>query len=320
MFAENESLLCSRGMKLDMAPEHFGELRSSHDSLKDCEELHRRMAQDGYLFLPGLLNTEDISLARLEILNRLEKLGYTQPGYPLAEGVAKEGFDIPRTESLVLNNNSLEKVLYSGPMMDFYEYFLGGEVRHYDYTWLRTKSSEAKSTTQPHCDVVYMGRGTQNLYTSWTPLQDIPLKQGGLICLENSHKHEELQSTYGQLDVDKYCSNNEESQFVKSGMKVDEYQLWKNFNPIRVKEGSYSDDPIAVGQEIGGRWLSANYQAGDVLVFHINLMHAALDNETHLIRISSDSRYQLACENIDERWVGDTPVGHGPESKIGMIC
>ena len=46
--------------------------------------------------------------------------------------------------------------------------------------------------TPPHMDVVYMGRGTKNLFTSWTPLGDVPLEMGGLIILENSHKHKRI--------------------------------------------------------------------------------------------------------------------------------
>ena len=146
------------------------------------------------------------------------------------------------------------------------------------------------------------------------------------MLLENSHRHEELQSTYCQLDVDRYCSNNQEATFVKSGMKTDastlpeRIRLWEKLWPERVKGGAYSEDPVATRQELGSRWLSTNYKAGDVLIFHMKTMHAALDNQTRQLRISSDSRYQLASETIDERWVGEVPIGHGPGAKKEMIC
>ena len=52
-----------------------------------------------------------------------------------------------------------------------------------------------------------MGRGTTDLYTSWTPLGDIDRRLGGLIVLEGSHRLDDLKRTYGKTDVDTYCEN-----------------------------------------------------------------------------------------------------------------
>jgi len=49
-------------------------------------------------------------------------------------------------------------------------------------------------------------------------------------------------------------------------------------------------------------------------------VHTSLDNGANAIRLSTDTRYQLASEPIDERWVGEKPIGHGPQAKKGMIC
>jgi len=43
-----------------------------------------------------------------------------------------------------------------------------------------------------------MGRGTFNLYTSWTPIGDVPLELGGLMILENSHCQKEILRAYLQ--------------------------------------------------------------------------------------------------------------------------
>ena len=37
----------------DMSPAGIGALRNSTDAIDDRQELHCRMARDGYLFLPG---------------------------------------------------------------------------------------------------------------------------------------------------------------------------------------------------------------------------------------------------------------------------
>jgi len=57
-----------------------------------------------------------------------------------------------------------------------------------------------------------------------------------------------------------------------------------------------------------------------VLIFSMYTMHASLDNQTNRVRISTDTRYQLAADPIDGRWIGETPIAHGEEAKIGMIC
>jgi len=55
-------------------------------------------------------------------------------------------------------------------------------------------------------------------------------------------------------------------------------------------------------------------------VFCMNLMHSSSDNQTDRVRLSSDSRYQLASEPQDTRWIGEDPPKHGIRAKEGMIC
>ena len=68
------------------------------------------------------------------------------------------------------------------------------------------------------------------------------------------------------------------------------------------------------------RWLTTDYQLGDLLVFGMYTMHASMDNHTNRLRLSTDTRYQLASEPVDERWIGEEPIAHGPEAKKGIIC
>ena len=84
--------------------------------------------------------------------------------------------------------------------------------------------------------------------------------------------------------------------------------------------GWLSQNPVKLRANLGGRWLTAQYRAGDLLTFTMKTIHAGIDNASDRIRLSSDSRYQLASEAIDERWIGENPIAHGPEGKRGMIC
>jgi ectoine hydroxylase-related dioxygenase (phytanoyl-CoA dioxygenase family) len=192
-------------------------------------------------------------------------------------------------------------------MMNFFEHFLGGPALHFDFTWLRAKAPGPNTATHPHCDIVYMSRGTKQLYTAWTPLGDVPYELGGLMILEGSHRKVEILGEYWDFDVDTYCVDN------RSDAPHDAWS-WS------ASGGAFSKDAIGVREQIGGRWLSNEYSIGDVLIFSVFTLHASMDNRTNRVRLSTDSRYQLATESADERWMGAEPIAHGPEAKVGMIC
>ena len=303
------------GEKVDTSPAAFGELCDSHDTLGDAEELRRRMERDGYLFLPGLLKRDEVREARLEVLRRLDALGYIDREHPLEDGVARPGLETASMPELAKDNAALRRVLYDGPMMRFHEAFFGGPVRHFDFTWFRAKAPGPTTATFPHYDVVFMGRGTKRLLTTWTPLGDIPREMGGLVILENSHRLEQVKAGYGTLDVDTYCENTAEREMMESGETA-----WDKLWAERVQDGAYTKDAVSLQRELGLRWLMADYRMGDVLVFGMYTMHASLDNQTGRFRLSSDSRYQPASEPADERWIGAEPIGHGREGKRPLIC
>jgi hypothetical protein len=308
----SKEALSFKGQPLDTTGRSFGELRASTDALDDVGELHGRFKADGYIYLPGLLDRETLLAARLIMLESLADLDFVDLDYPLSEGVAKREITVSAMEMkrLSKNNELLRQALFAGPMISFYERFLGGPIRPLDFTWCRVKSSAAESATSPHYDIVFMGRGTKNLHTSWTPLGDIPRQMGGLMILENSHRQQEIKATYGQSDVDVYCTNWPDAAEIESGQK-----RWQGTG-----SGTYSADAVALREQLNSRWLTTDYQLGDLLVFSMYTMHASMDNHTNRLRLSTDTRYQLAAEPVDERWIGEDPIAHGPEAKKGIIC
>ena len=318
--------LTYQGNPLGSSLGDFAPLRRSDDALHDTEALWERMGEDGYLFLPGLLNIEEVRAARLEVMTRLSEIGALDPDHPVIDGVASEkeidpaatGPFMPRMAN---DNPPLDKVIHEGPLMDFFARFLGGPPLHFDYTWFRCKRPGITHTTNPHCDIVYMGRGTKQLYTAWIPYGDVPLQMGELMVLERSHLNAELKASYGSSDVDAYCSEGEADAVVEAAkregrnLKQDEREAlrWNS-------SGSYSKDAIATRAELGGRWLTTDYAMGDALIFSMYTMHSSSDNHTDRLRISSDTRYQLASDPVDDRWMGDDPTAHGIRAKRGMIC
>lgn len=295
----------SCGHKLDPEDSALGSLRSSCNASSDRGLLEHHMAEDGYLFLRGCLEKDEVLAARRCVLQQLADAGQLDPSAPLMAGKPKPGATLSFQPELAQKNNPpLQHLLYhpQGNLMRFFSSFLGGEVRHFDFTWLRCISPGP--ATPSHCDIVYMGRGTHKLYTAWVPLGDSSFDMGGLMVLEGSHKNTRLQNTYGKRDVDSYCSNRpEDSARTATGLN-----------------GWLSDNPNKIRHSLGGRWLTAEYSAGDMVVFCMDLVHGGADNRSDRLRISSDSRYQLASEPVDERWVGENPPGHGSAGKRGRIC
>jgi len=299
------------GRLLDTDPSCFGLLNCSAEFMDDTDALRARLAEDGYLYLPGLLDRDDVLAARRSILARMRSANMLHPDHPLMDGVAKPGRRGDFTPALAKDNPQVHHMAYAGPMMQFFEKFLGGPVRHFDYTWLRTKSPGAGHVTNPHCDIVYMGRGTKNLFTAWTPLGDVPFEMGGLMIMERSKHRADVLGDYWKLDVDHYCTNKDEAEGIESGRKS-----WEDAK----QGGSFNPDALALREHLGERWLSSEYSVGDVLIFSMFTLHASSDNQTDRFRLSTDTRYQLASEPADERWIGEDPIAHGVEAKIGMIC
>src|SRR5579859_3677761 len=295
------------GNPLELDEFSLGPLRSSSGFVDDVEALHQRMEEDGYLYLPGYLNREEVLAARKSLLDHLMKEGALDPGHPVEEGVVKHGTQFAFRPDLAHQNPDLQRLLYGERMINFYNLFLGGPVRHYDFTWLRALTPDSRGA-HPHCDIVYMGRGTRRLFTAWTPLGDIPLEMGGLIILEKSHLNPKVSLKYLERDVNDYCSN---------GPKAADYQKG---NWWEIWDGSISKNAALLRKRLGGRWLTAEFKAGDLLTFGMSTIHAGLDNQSSRLRLSSDSRYQLASEPVDERWVGENPIAHGTAGHRSRIC
>lgn len=295
--------LFSCGHQLDEA--HLGLMRETSVALS-AESLCGQIQDDGYILLRGLLDPLKVLAARRRVLEQLDAAGQLDPGAPLMEGKFRPGADIYyfRPELAQKDNAELQELLYApdGELMQFFARFLGGEVLHYDFTWLRCLTKGPG--TASHCDIVYMGRGTRSLYTAWVPLGRADFETGGLCVLEGSHRNERLQQTYCKRDVDSYCENRPDDKALKS---------YGN-------NGWLSDDPNKIRRQLGNRWLVAEYEPGDAVVFCMDLVHGGLDNLSDRLRLSSDSRYQLASEPVDERWVGENPPGHSAAGKRGRIC
>ena len=132
--------------------------------------------------------------------------------------------------------------------------------------------------TGAHVDWVYMGHGTSNLLTCWVPVGDIPVEMGTLAVCEGSHRLPEfarLRETYEKMD-------------------------WERDNLDG--SGWFTDDPAEITHLFGGQWKTADFAAGDILLFGMATVHMSTPNTTRQVRISADVRWQPAAEPVDPRY------------------
>jgi ectoine hydroxylase-related dioxygenase (phytanoyl-CoA dioxygenase family) len=267
--------------EMELPGRYLGELREANAILSDREALRARMEEEGYLLIRGLFERERVLEARRQLVEVLAREGALDPDHPEMDAVVAPGQrgSFRGGDNDMTRSPAFRSLVESEAIMGFFERFLGGEPLTYSYKWLRVTGPG--SNTGAHYDVVYMGRGTHNLYTCWTPIGDVPYELGPLALLVGSHRFERVKETYGRMDVDRDHVT-----------------------------GSFSNDPIELVDTFGGQWRTAEFRAGDVLIFGMFTMHGSLNNTSNRFRISSDTRYQLKDEPVDDRWIGRKPKAH----------
>ena len=278
--------ISSHGIELNPADPGFGELRNAMEIVDDRAALQARMREDGYLFFRGLLDRDLVLRARHEILLKYAVIGEIDPEKPLMDAIAAADTAIGRVNlrafsECVRSGIEYERIVLNPRLLGIHGHLLGGDVHAFDFRWPRfVRPGEACGF---HYDGPYMMRGTDRIFSSWIPLGDVSRSEGALILLEGSHRQEALLKTYARKDAD------------------------------RDRSPWLGTDPIKLQARYGGRWLSTDFEAGDVLCFTMHTLHGALDNNSPVgrCRLSSDTRYQCADEPRDERWNGVDPIAHG---------
>ncbi len=260
----------------------LGELRSSFVS-EDMAVLHERMQADGYLLMRGLIPRDKVLAGRSAILHHMHEKQALTPGTPVLEGVMPREGRRPRMmrSDGIVYHPAVQHVLEATELFDFFGRYFEAEAGTFAYKWMRAVGNE--EYTGAHYDFVYMGRGSGRLHTVWIPFGDITVEHGTLCVCEGSNHLPEfapIRDTYGRLDVDR-----------------DHVDGW------------FTREPMDIVEEFGGRWLTSNFSAGDVILFGMHTMHASTTNLTNRYRLSCDVRFQPAHEPMDERWMPNG-IGH----------
>lgn len=156
------------------------------------EELRARAQQDGYLFVPGLLDAERVLAVRRRVLDVCTRFGWLVDG---SDGVARDGVRLgaydedwvamqrevtPSPEFAALGGD--QRVL--GVLESIFEEPVRGGV---GAVCRVTSPAAGDLATPPHQDHHFITR-TDAFWTVWIPLGDCPQRQGGLAVLPGSHR------------------------------------------------------------------------------------------------------------------------------------
>ena len=267
----------------------------------DWPALRARLARDGYLYLPGLIDARKTRAARQPALKFLARRGLladaapTQPAPP--GGDADDGGQQlwwraamrPGAEGMTLSGcrpathaPAAIAVLEGAELNALFRGLFDGEPFTYDTKWMRCVGKG--EATGAHSDAYFFRAATHpGLLVCWTPLHDVPLRMGPLAVCPGTHllpgfdapSPDELPASFYAL-MDGGGAGAGAGGGGGGGMGV----------------GDGSASPAAGP---GPPWLSGDFAAGDVLVFDGRLVHASLRNTTDEFRISSDTRWQPAA-------------------------
>jgi len=130
-----------------------------------------------------------------------------------------------------------------------------------------------------HYDFPFFAGGSDFVHTVWIPLGDVSISEGPLVTVEGSHRFSDLVQPIQQQGYNA-ASPNETLQQVAYQQEA-------------------ASDPLEFVRSRQTRLLTTNFEAGDVMVFSMLMMHGSLDNHSELgrVRLSCDVLYQLSSSS-----------------------
>jgi hypothetical protein len=160
----------------------------------DGPELARRMKRDGYLFVRGLLPSEPLESLRMQFLEIGAANGWVSTQVPIEEGVADlTGFCVePEPKYMevyeqIYRIQGFHALPHHPRILGLLERMFGEPVIHHPRIIGRFMFPQRNAyTTKAHQDFIPI-QGTEDTYTAWVPLSDLPEEMGGLQIASGSH-------------------------------------------------------------------------------------------------------------------------------------
>jgi ectoine hydroxylase-related dioxygenase (phytanoyl-CoA dioxygenase family) len=282
--------LTSNGTPLDLSPKRLGRLQAS-SATTPIPEFREQFKAQGYIWLKHFFDRKDILEFREKFFSTFKDIGLLADGSKPVDGIYS-GKDInPSLANRVLmefvRTAAYESFCLHPKLWQFYDAFLEGPSYLHKRKIVRYTTPRNSRSTGAHYDLIYLRSGTEKVCSSWIPLGDIPVEMGGLVYLEGSDAlGRKMEGDFSELNKD-----------LTRSEQISAYN--KNMG-----QGWLTKDLRTLAEKADGRWLIADYEAGDMVVHSSYMIHAATDNmdEHGRMRLSTDIRYQNVRDEIDARW------------------
>ena len=167
------------------------ELTDSRGLAGDPAALRARLAEDGYVFLRGLVPAERVRAAGERVAAALRAGGWTTAGSPLLGRAAgpRQALADPAYRAAV-TSLAFNALPYQAPLRQTVRRILGPGTFSYPVKVLRAVAPESPAERTLgryiHCD--YTGSGVQDMLTAWLPLAEVPAALGGLAVRPGGHR------------------------------------------------------------------------------------------------------------------------------------
>jgi Phytanoyl-CoA dioxygenase (PhyH) len=271
--------LTSNGEAIPFSDEYFAPMTDSSGLVGDPAALRARLQRDGYLLLRGVLDREKVLRLRAAYFSRLPA-GYLKDGTEPVEGLYS-GHVPEGTPAYGVEGHPAHAFVRSPEFGEFStdpavrglaEAVLAGPVEQLPRKIVRHFWNGSFRASRAHTDYDYMTMGTDQLVTTWIPVGDCPVLMGGLVYLEGDQA-----LTEAQLALLRTVNDREDGRPISHDLR------WTS-------------------EQLGHRWLWADYRAGDMTIHTPHIVHASTDTGTEAMRLSADLRFQRAGERTDQRW------------------
>ena len=239
------------------------DLTDSSSQLADGCALRSRLAEDGYLFLPGLLPRDVVRAVRADVYGALLQAGWltddatVERPVPTAAAVREGAPGYLDAYVRIQRLQSFHELAHHPAVTSVMQRILDDLILVHPRKIARTSLPMDDEYTPPHQDYRLI-QGSVDTLTCWVPLGDCPVSLGSLRMLTGSHLDGLVEGDLGR---------------GPGGLKVD----------------VDDDDP---------RWCSTDYRAGDVIIFTSLTVHGALRNDADCLRFSADFRYQSLLDPV----------------------
>ncbi|KAJ5139465.1 hypothetical protein N7448_002873 [Penicillium atrosanguineum] len=289
-------------------------------------DLRQRYEKDGYLFLKGLIPREDVLKARHEYFTMMLPTGVLEQGSQPVEGIFsphKSPEEFPGIGAGGAGKNGRPGGEKAAQFVDqainahYQDWYTKEFCRHrslMDFVasftgWgshtLGLRRSLLRNNipgTKPigvHYDQIFLRHGEPTSITAWVPIGDIKVTGGGLIYLENGNP-------LGIKIEEQYTQK-------ANAAGLTEEETKDAFNTNMMATGLLSELPLDFSHRYQRAWLTAEYEAGDVVLHKPHAIHASTINNDpdRVIRLATDLRFIDSSKPFDTRWNKYYQVGDG---------